>query len=360
MQFPEPLEDPERHIPVGQERQRADVADHGRVGRPERHHPRQPDDRLGVGPLLVGRDADVVREQVVHGVEAGPGRVAPGRHLDRRRLPSEHGQAVAGRVSRQIDQDVDPVRPDPRLQLVIRVGHALSPVRHPAPDRLGQPVRLRCDRVDGHLDDRRVMLQEDRPEPERRRVLPHVPRDVPDAQDAVGVAVVRVGARRARHQAVVPSADLGGPVEGDGRVTVQGEDLIAEDAGSSGAAASGPLERRQRAVDVAEALLERTQARPGRRVLRLGLQDAPEQRFGIEQAGLVDELDGGHQEQSGPMEAQPHPWRRLARTAMLAQRPRGATWTIPPGSTTPLPVATLSHSSTLLPSAAGWPRWWRA
>ena len=51
-------------------------------------------------------------EQVIDRFQSRPGRLAPGRHLDRRRFASESKQPVSGHMSDAVDQNINLVVTD--------------------------------------------------------------------------------------------------------------------------------------------------------------------------------------------------------------------------------------------------------
>jgi hypothetical protein len=80
---------------------------------------RETHDFLGVAGERIRRHHDRVRQEVVHGVQAGAGRVPPGGYLDRSRLLCEDRKPVAARVPREVHQNVDLVGLDPGRQGVV-------------------------------------------------------------------------------------------------------------------------------------------------------------------------------------------------------------------------------------------------
>jgi hypothetical protein len=70
---------------------------------------RQTDHGLGIILVVLGRNFDGIRDDAVIAVEAEGADVARPAELDRRRAMGKERQAIARRVSRQIEQDVDTV-----------------------------------------------------------------------------------------------------------------------------------------------------------------------------------------------------------------------------------------------------------
>ncbi len=56
-----------------------------------------------------------------------PVAIAPGADLDRRRLAREHRQPMAGRMARQVDQNIDIVGLNPVREFIVRKLPGLDP-----------------------------------------------------------------------------------------------------------------------------------------------------------------------------------------------------------------------------------------
>ncbi len=193
----EAIEAAERDVPIGQRRGCDDI---GRVGgRLERRRDRQAQEFFGEQVVvLAGRQDEAVGQVVIHRRQPRGARVADPGRLQRRRLAREHGQPVVGRVAGQVDQDVDAIGDDLRIQRAVVQARHVAPLRHVAAQARGDGIvhRIVVIGVERQAGPARQARQQ-RFDERGHRMVAQVARDEADAQGALGVRrVVPGGARR--------------------------------------------------------------------------------------------------------------------------------------------------------------------
>ena len=92
---------------------------------------------MRLGP---GRNVVPVGDQVVDRAQASGADVAEPRDLDRRGPPRKGQEAVVGGVTREVEEDVDPVRADPIRQRIVVQAGGFVPLARRRREPVGQVV----------------------------------------------------------------------------------------------------------------------------------------------------------------------------------------------------------------------------
>ncbi len=281
-----PVEATERRVTVPQDRRINDIRRHPR--RRDAQDARQRYHFFRTVPRIFRRHDNRVGEEIVHRLHAGAGTMAPGGDLHRRGLTRKNRQPVSRRVPRQVDQDIDLVRPNLRGQFGIRqsptgpppVGGSLEPCR-----RLVAPGR-------GHIaigfEILPVALQNDGGKCAGRGMIPEIAGNISDTQLAVGVGRVRVRLRARKkgvHETLGPSsARVLQFLETQRRIEVLQKNKIAVRFLIIGVDFQGSPESGFRVQTLALLAQYRPQAIIGLRILRLQPERAPRHFFCLRKA----------------------------------------------------------------------------
>src|SRR5262249_36865293 len=128
-----------------------------------------------------------IREQVVHGLQSCASGLTPGRDLYRRRLASEHREAVTAHVAHAVDQNIDAVGANLLGELIVGKSGSVAPRMDTAVEPGSYVIRICSIRVADHIELTGIMTEYDATKRISSSLVSKVAANICNAQTAIGV-----------------------------------------------------------------------------------------------------------------------------------------------------------------------------